>query len=967
MKRDFLNSVGRTLTKAFHRFNALPRPDSAERPRVNGTLQGGEARFRALADLVPFAIIIFQDERIAYANRAAKELSGYGAEEMFDVSPWQLVHPDHIELVRGRSRQRLAGDDGVPEHYEFKITTKQGHERWVECSVAASALDGRPAIVAAYSDITARRHSQEVQTAIHEISEAAQATESLDELFCSLHRIVGRLMPATNFYIALYDPETDTVSFPYFVDEVDATPEAPQPFGRGLTEYVLRSGRPLLATPEVFEALCLAAEVEPVGAPSFDWLGVPLKVRDRTIGVLVVQSYTGTVRYGEADREILSYVSIQAAQAIESKRAEQALRESQRKLFTLLGNLPGMAYRCANDEHWTMEFVSEGCFNLTGYHPADLVANRTVTYSEIMDPADGDAVRKIVEEAITRRGSFEVTYRIRTASGEQKWVWERGRGVFSPDDELLALEGFISDISGGRKAEEALRQSEERYRLALEATQEIMYDWDIANDTVFWNPSLTRMLGYEPEEMGGTFQGWLGRVHPDDAARVRREIAAAVDRGEVFSSEYRAQRKTGEFAALLDRGVILRDPDGKAVRLVGAITDLTASKQLQDQLRQVQKIEAVGRLAGGIAHDFNNLLTALLGSTELLQRRLAEDHLAQQELATIQRTAKRAAAFTQSLLAFARRQVLEPIDLELNAFISEALPMLRRLIPENIRIDVRAGGGLLTVRADRGQLTQILMNLCVNARDAMPTGGTITISTENVTMDKAFVAGHQGAKPGRYVNLAVTDTGDGIAIDDMPHIFEPFFTTKDRGKGTGLGLSTVYGIVKQHGGFVYADSWPGNGCTFSVYLPAIVAPGRPQEDPHEPAARGGPERILVVEDEAEVRQVLVQALSGFGYHVYEAVDGMDALTLLRSGDCAIDLVLTDVVMPRMGGMELCQAARAITPDLRFLFSSGYTEDTVHVGFVKKEGIFFLGKPYGIETLARKVREVLDSEPPTANS
>jgi PAS domain S-box-containing protein len=916
---------------------------------------------------VPFAISIFQDDRIVYTNRAYTELSGYGAEEALEVSPWQVVHPDHIELVRGRFLQVLAGDDGVPEHYEIKIVTKQGTERWVECSVAVIPLDGRPAIIAASSEITERHHSQEVQTATYEISEAAHSAESLDELFSSLHRIVGRLMPAKNFYIALHDPETGTLAFPYFVDEVDPAPEAPQPFGRGLTEYVLRSGKPLLATPRVFDDLCLAAEVELVGAPSLDWLGVPLKVRDRTIGVLVVQSYTGTVRYGEADREILSYVSMQAAQAIERKRSEQALRESQRKLFTLLGNLPGMAYRCANDEHWTMEFVSEGCFQLTGYYPADLVANRTVTYKEIMNPADRDGVRRTVEEALARRGSFEMAYRIRTANGEQRWVWERGRGVFSAQDELLALEGFISDISERRKAEEALRQSEERYRLALEATQEIMYDWDIANDTVFWNPSLTRMLGYEPEDMSGSLESWLGRVHPDDAARVRREVAAAVGQGEVFSSEYRARRKSGEFAALLDRGLILRDPDGKAVRLVGAITDLTASKQLQDQLRQVQKIEAVGRLAGGIAHDFNNLLTALLGSTELLQRRLGEDHLAQQELATIQRTARRAAAFTQSLLAFARRQVLEPINLELNSFISEALPMLRRLIPENIRIDFRAGGGLRTVRADRGQLTQILMNLCVNARDAMPAGGTITISTDNVTMDKAFIADHQGAKPGRYASLAVTDTGDGIAFDDMPHIFEPFFTTKDRGKGTGLGLSTVYGIVKQHGGFVYADSRPGDGCTFSVYLPAIVAPDRPREDPVEPATRGGTETILVVEDETEVRQVLVQALNSFGYHVYEAADGTDALSLLRRGDCTIDLVLTDVVMPRMGGMELCQAARAITPGLRFLFSSGYTEDTVHVGFVKKEGIYFLGKPYGIDTLARKVREVLDSGGSTADS
>ncbi len=959
-----LGTVLRALRDKVGRRTPLLRGDTAEGKRAEEALRESESRFRAVADLVPFAILIFQDDRIVYANRAAKALSGYDADEALDVSPWQVVHPDHIELVRGRSRQRLAGDDGIPEHYEFKIVTKQQTERWVECSVAVIPFEGRLAIVAAFSDITERRHSQEVQSAIFEISEAAQSAESLDELFSALHRIVGRLMPATNFYIALHDPETATLSFPYFVDEVDAMPEAPQPFGKGLTEYVLRTGRPLLATPEVFDNLCLEEEVELVGAPSLDWLGVPLKVRDRTIGVLVVQSYTGTVRYGEADREILSYVSMQAAQAIERKRAEQELRESQRKLFTLFSNLPGMAYRCANDDPWTMEFVSEGCFALTGYRPADLVGNSKLS---LIVPLDREGVRRAVDDAVIRCRAFEVTYRIQTADGGEKWVWERGGGVFSPTGEVQASEGFIADISERRKAEEALRQSEERYRLALQATQEIMYDWEIANDAVFWNPAVTNVLGYTWEEMGGTLEGWLRRLHADDAARVRRELAAAVGQGEVFSSEYRIRRKTGEFATLLDRGLILRNPDGEAVRMVGAITDLTASKQLQDQLRQVQKIEAVGQLAGGIAHDFNNLLTALLGSTELLQRRLADDHQAQQELATIQRTARRAADLTQGLLAFARRQVLEPLNLDLNGFTSEALPMLRRLIPENIRINFRAGGSLNTVRADHGQLTQILVNLCVNARDAMPTGGTIAISTENITIDKAFIDGHPGARPGRYVGLAVTDTGTGIGSGDLAHIFEPFFTTKERGKGTGLGLSTVYGIVKQHGGYIYADSVPGNGCTFSVYLPAVAARGELPEGPVANAARGGPETILVVEDEAEVRQILVQALSTLGYRVYEAADGLDALSLLRSADGRIDLVLTDVVMPRMGGMELCQAARAITPGIRFLFSSGYTEDTVHVGFVKKEGISFLAKPYGIDTLAREVRRVLDSERKTSES
>jgi PAS domain S-box-containing protein len=948
------------LSKRVEKHTRQLRAELAERRRVETALRESESRFRALADMVPFGIMIFQQGDLVYANRAIEGILGYPFEELRQASPWNLLDAGDSERMRAKVAMKAESGDSGPETCEVRIATKHGAERWIECSVAAAVFEGRPAVVAAVSDSTDRRHSQEIQAAIYEISESAHSAESLDALFASIHRIVGRLMAATNFYIALYDAEADLLSFPYFVDEEDERPGPLRP-GGGMTGYVLRTGKPLLATAEAIEQLERAGELQSLGAPSLDWLGVPLRVRDRTIGVLAVQSYSGRVRYGETERDILGYVSTQVAQAIDRKRSEQELRESQRKLFTLTSNLPGMAYRCANDAHWTMEFVSEGCFPLTGYHPADLVGNRTVTWEQIMDPRDRNGVRLAVDEALAGRCAFEFTYRIRTASGAEKWVWARGGGVFSPEGRLLALEGFIADISERRRAEEALRQSEERYRLALQATQEIMYDWDIPNDTFFWNPNLTGVLGYAPHEMEALEQT-VARVHPEDVARVRREVTTAVDSGEVFSSEYRLRRKSGEYAVLLNRGLILRAPDGHAMRMVGAISDLTASKQLQDQLRQAQKSEAVGRLAGGIAHDFNNLLTALLGSTELLQRRLADDHAAQEELATIHRTARRAADFTQGLLAFARRQVLEPVNLDLNGFISEALPMLRRMIPENIRIDFAPGNGLAAVRADRGQMTQILMNLCANARDAMAEGGTITISTDNVAADAAFSETHPGSRPGRYVGLVVTDSGVGIGPEDLDHIFEPFFTTKERGKGSGLGLSTVYGIVKQHGGYIYADSQPGRGSTFAVYFPAITAPGELLETPADPTTRGGRETILVVEDETEVRRILVQALTGFGYRVYEAADGIDALSLLRNEDGRIELVLTDVVMPRMGGMGLCQAARAITPGIRFLFSSGYTEDSVHVGFVKKEGIFFLAKPYGIDTLARKVREVLDSEP-----
>ncbi len=806
------------------------REELAERTRVEEALRESERRFRSLADIVPFGILIVQDDATIYANHEVAKILGAAPEELTGSSPWSYVHPDFVELVKSRSSRRLAGEQGLPDRYEIKTVTRGGVERWVEMAVARTEIEGRLATVMAIEDVDDRRRAREVEAAIYEISRAAGASENLQELFTSLHCSVARLMPAANLYIALYDAASDLLSFPYFVDEVDDRPEPLKP-GRGLTGYVLRTGEPLLATVEAIAELERRGELESLGAPSVDWLGVPLKVGGATIGVLAVQSYTGTVRYSDADRQILSYVSVQAAQAIDRRRAEDELQESQRQLSTLMSNLPGMAYRCANDDDWTMEFVSEGCVAVTGYQPGDLVGNRITSYAALIVPDDRDAVRRAVDEGLAARRPFELSYRIRTAAGGQRWVWERGRGVWSDSGELVALEGFIAD--------------------------------------------------------------------------------------------------------------------------------LTERKCLEDQLRQAQKIEAVGRLAGGIAHDFNNLLTAVLGSTELLQRRLASDEGARNELATIHRAALRAAEFTKGLLAFARRQVLEPVRLDLNAFVSEAVPMLRHLIPENIRINVHPAVETDVVHADRGQLTQILMNLCVNARDAMPGGGAITIETGNTVMDASFVAAHVGALEGRYACLRVADTGVGIAEENLAHVFEPFFTTKETGKGTGLGLSTVYGIVKQHDGFILAASKPGQGSVFTVYLPA-AAGHRAHSAPRSVAAvRGGSEVILVVEDEPEVRHVLVEALGGLGYDVHEAADGAVGLEMLRHG-LGADLVLTDVVMPRMGGMELCEAARAAAPDLRFLFSSGYSEDTVHVGFVKKEGIFFLAKPYGIDALARKVREALDA-------
>ncbi|MGE5236198.1 MAG: PAS domain S-box protein [Acidobacteriota bacterium] len=600
-------------------------------------------------------------------------------------------------------------------------------------------------------------------------------------------------------------------------------------------------------------------------------------------------------------------------------------------------------------------FANRAFGKIFGVTAADVVGR---PLDQFVRPEHRELLARAVSESAqsptwgTARAEVEILH----PQGERRWVEVR-RQIMEWEGSLGEV-AFVDDITDRKRADEALRASEERYQLAITASQEVMYDWDVGRDEIIWNQNTLSVLGYEPEEMAHTLASWHQLIDPDDRPAVRANLDEALGGGGGVVGEYRLRRRDGTVAWVVDRGMVVRDDAGRPVRLVGAMTDITERKRLEERLRIAQKMEAVGHLGGGIAHDFNNLLTAIIGSCELLQRRGNLDADGRAELGTIHRTASRAAELTKGLLAFASRQVLEPIDLDLNEMVRQDLPILRRLIPENIGIRHVASGDLGTVHADPSQLEQVLVNLCVNARDAMPNGGMITVETRNAVLSAADLASSPWASPGRYVALAISDTGLGMSEEVMSHVFEPFFTTKEQGRGTGLGLATMYGIVKQHGGAVRVESAPGTRTSFTVFLPLVER--RPVEMTAKPSLPvvGGKERILVVEDEPEVRRVLVEVLSGLGYGVAEASDGLDALDELETAP--VDLIIADVVMPRMGGRELRTRVLARLPNTLFLFSSGYSDDVFHEEAVKRGGAFFIAKPYGIDALARKVREVLDS-------
>jgi len=445
----------------------------------------------------------------------------------------------------------------------------------------------------------------------------------------------------------------------------------------------------------------------------------------------------------------------------------------------------------------------------------------------------------------------------------------------------------------------------------------------------------------------------------EDRAQFQALANEALLKNEGFRAEFRCRMEDGSLRWFSEDVFIESRGEGRWWA-VGVALDITDLKRLEDQLLQAQKLESVGRLAGGIAHDFNNLLTAILGFAELAQDECALDTQGQAYLGNIRQAAERATNLTRQLLAFARRQIIEPKVLNLNALILELDTLLRRLIGEHIELVFLPDENLHCVKVDAGQLEQILVNLVVNARDAMPDGGKITIETQNTLLDAEYAQQHTGVIPGEYVLLAVSDTGAGMDEAIRLHIFEPFFTTKEKGRGTGLGLATVYGIVKQAGGHIWLYSEPGEGATFKIYLPRTqVSAGAASSAPQPSGQRGGSETILLVEDEPAVRMLAVHALRGRGYTVLEARNGEEALRIVKGREHAIALLITDVVMPQMSGKELAERLQGICPTLKVLFASGYTENTiVHHGVLEPD-IAFLSKPFTPSALAQKVRAMFD--------
>ncbi|MGN6392955.1 MAG: PAS domain S-box protein [Gemmatimonadales bacterium] len=702
--------------------------------------------------------------------------------------------------------------------------------------------------------------------------------------------------------------------------------------------------------------------------PRFDGMAALDLARERapTVPFLIVtgsvneETAVGCMKAGATDYLLKSNLArigpaIEAALArvqsrAEKARAEEALRRSEANLRAIF-NTSLQAFLLV-DRDGTIQAL-----NPTAREWGERILGRAVSEGQSIQafiPEAAEGFRRALEGEVAC-----VERCLRGRDGVERWYETTHAPVVDEAGGLIGVCLNARDVSERRQAEQALRESEARYRDLFDNASDLVCSTTLDGTFLYVNPAWHEALGHTDESLARlTF---LDLVHPDSRERYR-EVLTRTAAGETLG-HVDLVLLTSAGASLTVEGNISCTADGVPVRVRGIYRDVTERKRVDEQLRRAERMQAAGRLAGGVAHEVNNMMTGVIGFSEFLMRSLEPADPRRAEVAEIIKAGARAADVTRQLLAFTRQQFLRPEVLEVNAVVQGHEKMLRRVLGEDHRLALALDPDAGDVRADRGQLEQVLVNLMLNARDAMPARGSVTVATLPVTLDDAYAAGHDGVQipRGAYVQLALSDTGVGMDRETQARIFEPFFTTKPVGQGTGLGLSTVYGIVKQSDGFVWVYSEPGLGTTFKIYLPRVGAEhALPPHAERRPAARGGSETILIVEDEDMVRALTIRSLRDHGYRVLEARHGLEALHQLELNANGVDLVISDVVMPELGGRELAQRIAALRPSLPVLFISGYTgEDVIQRGLLDV-GAPFQQKPFGPDSLARKVREMLDA-------
>jgi PAS domain S-box-containing protein len=803
------------------------------------------------------------------------------------------------------------------------------------------------------ADLARRR--ERAQACAYRISEAARTVWDLSALFRSIHESLADVLPARNFYVALHDQASRLVSFPYFADERDTTP-APKPLGRGLTEYVLRTRQPLLATPEVFRNLVARGEVELIATDSVDWLGAPLVARGEVIGVAAVQTYDRAVRLGPEERDLFVFVSGQIAAAIEAKRAEDALRQSETRLHVAIQQVPAVLWTTDEELRFTSSLGA-------GLSALGLAPNQVVGMS--LEDYLGAGSLALDRQKLALRGE------------PAGYDYEKDGRAFTVHVEPLrdaggAIRGTVGialDVTEGRRADRALRESEARLRQVIDLVPHFIFAKDAEGRFLLANQAVA-------EAYGTNVDGLMGRTDADFARSEEEVRRFREDDLEVIRSghprlilEEPITDARGRVRHLQTTKIPFTFSGTGRPAVLGVSIDISERKTAEEALRRAAKEESLSVLAGGVAHDFNNLLAAILGHASLALKQLPEASPARRHVEKAANAVERAADLTRQMLAYSGRGhfVVRPTDV--NALVRENLPLLEVALPKSVRLEAQLDPDLPSVDADVGQIQQVLMNLVINAAEAIgERGGRVTVATGVMAVsasdESLWRASGQPLAPGRYVLLEVGDDGRGMDKQTVDRIFEPFFTTKFTGRG--LGLAAVLGVVRGHRGALSVESAPGRGTVFRI----LFAPSAQRSD-LDALEEAAPARrdltMLLIDDEEVVRDMVGEVLEQEGVKVLRAEDGTRGVALFRDQRQNIDLVLLDLSMPGISGEETFRRLREIDPGVPVILSSGYDHDEARGRFGKGTPAGFIQKPYRPEELMAEIGRCLGGTQPGSAS
>jgi len=994
--------------------NASLRQDlEAERRGERSTPDVG--RYLDLADVIFLAI--GPDRRVSYVNEKACSVLKLSRDKIIGRDWFETFIPERIrpELLIIFAKLASTAESSVRSGANA-VLTGEGGERIVDWRTTVLRNEGGEFQTALCSgiDITDHERTHQIQDVLTHIANAVHVSEDQLELYETIRQQLGRVLSTHNFFIALYNDKDDTISLPYFVDEEDQEEFDSFPAGKTLTAYVIRRDTPVMLTREEADRWVEQGIVDVIGSPSEIWLGVPLRVRGKVIGAVVVQSYTNREEYDRTDLELLEFASGQIGLSIERKRTEEELQ--------FLGTIPQQVTEAiiVTDENFVISYVNRATEELYGYASSELIGQ-----SPDMLNAERMATRiqQDIYETVSSGGVWAGSHLNRRKDGSTFICELRISSLRNGEGGISSYISIMRNITERRRGEDLLRalnaaavameQTMSRPEIFSAASSELgrigcgttvfLLDAGGRKATVSYASMGDRGLEFAEQLTGRSRETFAAAVDslPELRQIVRDRRALLLDNASEAVAAFLppgAKRHAAAIAQTYGCGRAIFAPmvvenrvvgvlsigspdlaDGDIPTVVAFANLLTAAwrkatlmeelreslrelRETQDQLLQAQKMEAIGNLAGGVAHDFNNLLTAITGYADLALAGLGADSDTHDEVSQIKKAAERAAALTRQLLAFSRRQPLQQKVVDLNSVVTNMEGLLRRLIGEDVELLTELDGEP-RVKVDPGQIEQVITNLVVNARDAMPSGGSVTLRTDLVSISEADCEGLADAHPGHHVRLTVEDTGEGMEPETLDQIFEPFFSTKGPGKGTGLGLSVVYGIVKQHGGWIVATSEPGRGTAFRIHLPPTTENGM-EERPAKEAERqeaGHGRRILLVEDEEAVRDFARTALTASGYEVTEAASAEDALRIFRESRGEFHLVFSDVVLPDESGIQLVERFIKERPDVPVLLSSGYTDQKSQWPIIRERGYRFLQKPYALPDLLGTVREIIESE------